>query len=133
MLNYAVAKQSEDLPAVVAKSLDEWVQQIREKVTPNRFPSLHREAWTYAFKKYNSAVSSSAAVERVFSVGSGVLRQSRRQTSRLRRAKCLSGGGQSLKLSSKVAVFKRVSLLIEGAKHVDWGASVGRGITHCSD
>ena len=28
--------------------------------------------------------------------------------------------GQSLKLSTKTAVFKRVSLLIGGAKHVDW-------------
>ena len=34
----------------------------------------------------------------------------------------LSGRGQSLKLSTKAAAFKRVSLLIEGAKHVDWGA-----------
>ena len=32
------------------------------------------------------------------------------------------GGGQSLKLSTKVTVFKRVSLLIVGGKHVDWGA-----------
>ena len=47
-------------------------------------------------------------------------RQSRRQSSRLRGAKRLSGGGgQSLKLSSKAVVFKRVSLLIGGAKHVD--------------
>ena len=40
--------------------------------------------------------------------------QSRRQSSRLERAKRLSGGGQSLKLSTKAAVFKRVSLLIGG-------------------
>ena len=37
-------------------------------------------------------------------------------------AKRLSGVGQSLKLSTKAAVFKRVSMLIGGAKHVDWGA-----------
>ena len=41
-------------------------------MTPNCFPSLRQEAWIYAFKKYDS-VSSSAAVERVFSVGSDVL------------------------------------------------------------
>ena len=29
-------------------------------------------------------------------------------------------GGQSLKLSTKTTVFKRVILLINGAKHVDW-------------
>ena len=28
--------------------------------------------------------------------------------------------GQSLKLGSKAAVFKRVSLLIKGAKHANW-------------
>ena len=40
---------------------------------------------------------------------------SRRQSSRLRGAKRLSGGGgQSLKLSTKTAVFKKVSLLIGG-------------------
>ena len=33
-------------------------------------------------------------------------------------------GGQSLKLSSKAAAFKRVSLLI-GAKHVNWGGGGG--------
>ena len=39
-------------------------------------------------------------------------------------AKRLSGG-QSLKLSTKAAVFKRVSLLIGGGggKHVDWGGA----------
>ena len=42
--------------------------------------------------------------------------QSRRQSSRIRGAKRLSGGGQSLKLSTKAAVFKRVSLLIGGSR-----------------
>ena len=31
-------------------------------------------------------------------------------------------GGQSLKISTKGAVFIRVSMLIEGAKHVEWRA-----------
>ena len=70
-------KQSENLPAVVAKSLDEWVEWIRGKVTPNCFPTLHRETWIHVFKKYNTAVPSSAAVERVFPVGSDVLRPKR--------------------------------------------------------
>ena len=55
------------------------------------------------------------------------LMQSRRQSSRLRRAKRLSGGGQSLKLSTKTAVFKRARLLIGEAKHVDWGPPFGVG------
>ena len=41
-----------------------------------------------------------------------VLTQSRRQSSRLRGAKRLSGGGQSLKLCTKATVFKKVSMLI---------------------
>ena len=32
------------------------------------------------------------------------------------------GGGQSLKISTKAAAFKKASLLIGGAKYVDWGA-----------
>ena len=43
------------------------------------------------------------------------INQSRRQSSRLRGAKRLSGG-QSLKLSTKVAIFKKVSLLIGGGQ-----------------
>ena len=49
---------------------------------------------------------------------------SRLQSSRPRRAKRLSGGGgQSLKFSTKAAVFNRESLLIGGGggEHVDWG------------
>ena len=48
-------------------------------------------------------------------------KQSRRQSNRLGGAKRLSGG-QSLKLSTKASVFKRASLLIGGANHVNWGA-----------
>ena len=69
----AVTKQSENLPAVVTKSLDEWVERTRGKVTPNCFSSLYREASIHVFKKCNNTVSSSAAVKRVFSVGSNVL------------------------------------------------------------
>ena len=39
----------------------------------------------------------------------------------IRGAKSLSGGGQNLKLSTKAAFFKRESLLIGGANHIDWG------------
>ena len=42
--------------------------------------------------------------------------------------KRFSDGGQSLKLSTKAAVFKRVSLLIAGgAKHVSWGSQAPLG------
>ena len=50
--------------------------------------------------------------------------QSRRQSSRLRGAKGYVGGeaGQSLKLSTKAAVFKRESLLIGWPSMSIWGA-----------
>ena len=46
----AVAKQSEDLLPIFAKSLDEWVERTRGKVTLNCFSSLQREASIHAFK-----------------------------------------------------------------------------------
>ena len=49
-------------------------------------------------------------------------KQSRRQSSRLKGGQAFIRGGQNLKLSTKVAVFKRESLLIRRTKHVDWGA-----------
>ena len=42
-------------------------------------------------------------------------------------AEQLIQGGQSLKLSTEAAVFKRVSLLIGGGKHVDWGSQAPLG------
>ena len=42
------------------------------------------------------------------------------------RGQALIREGQSLKLSTKAAVFKRVSLLVGGAKHVNWGAASPR-------
>ena len=39
-------------------------------------------------------------------------------------------GGQCLKLSTETAVLKRVSLLIGGGKHVDWGSQAPLGTGH---
>ena len=47
--------------------------------------------------------------------------QSRRHSSRLRWAKRLSEGGQSLKFSAKAAVFKRVRRV---SKEFDWNGDV---------
>ena len=51
----------------------------------------------------------------------GTYRAGARAVDLLRGAKRLSGGSQSLKLSTKAAVFKRESCLNGGAKHVDYG------------
>ena len=41
------------------------------------FPAYNRDAWLQKFKKFNTAISSSAAVERLFAVGSDILRSKR--------------------------------------------------------
>lgn len=45
--------------------------------TPGCFPVQHRSAWLKAFITYNTIVPSSASVERMFNMGSDILRQKR--------------------------------------------------------
>ena len=44
---------------------------------PVSFPVFHRRAWIEVFLKYDTGIPSSAAIERVFSVGSDVMKPKR--------------------------------------------------------
>ncbi|XP_076044807.1 uncharacterized protein LOC143027406 [Oratosquilla oratoria] len=62
-------------PAATPSHLHENLENTYEAW--NKFPLLHREAWLDLFIRYNTSLPSSAAVERLFSMGSDILRPKR--------------------------------------------------------
>ena len=65
------------MASTIGKRLDERVGRANDKITKDCFPAYNRDAWLQKFKKSLTAISSSVAVERLFAVGSDILRSKR--------------------------------------------------------
>ena len=62
------------------KEIDTWDRQLVKasvQLCPEMFPYDQRKVWINLFLKYNTSLPSSAAVERLFSTASDVLRAKR--------------------------------------------------------
>ena len=65
------------MASTIEKRLDKRVGRANDKITKDCFPAYNRDAWLRKFKRFNTAISSLAAVERLFAVGSAILRSKR--------------------------------------------------------
>ena len=68
---------AETLASTIGKRLDERVRRTNDKITKDCFPAYKKDAWLQKFKTFNIAIPSSAAVERLFAIGSDILRSKR--------------------------------------------------------
>ena len=65
------------MASTVGERLDERIGRANEKNTKDCFPAYKKDAWLQKFKRFNTAIPSSATVERLFAIGSDILRSKR--------------------------------------------------------
>ena len=70
------------MAATIGKRLDERVGRANDKITKDCFSANKRDAWLQKFKRFNTAIPCSAAVERLFAVGFVILRSKRSSTTK---------------------------------------------------
>ena len=65
------------MASTAGKRLDERVGRANDKITKDCFHAYKKDAWLQKFKRFNTTIPSSATVERLFAVGSDILRSKR--------------------------------------------------------
>ncbi|KAG0726197.1 putative nuclease HARBI1 [Chionoecetes opilio] len=108
-----------DVDEELEKNLHSWTQldvQDNVPLSPDMFPMEHRQIWVDLFIRYNTPVPSSAAVERLFSMGSDVMRPKRSSLTAKNFEKLvfLKGNMNLLKASGTVSASFCPSLNAEG-------------------
>ena len=72
-----IPQNGQSREATLRKTPDKWCNERHNSVEEKTFPKYQKYAFFKIFLKYHTSIPDSAAVERVFSIGSDVLRPKR--------------------------------------------------------